>query len=344
MPKEKTFKKITLREILFQIVLHALVFVFYAYDGKTRTFDFEAYRISSFFNYAIAGLMISYILIPTFFYKKKYIIFGANLILVIVIVILTEEFFLEKVFFPNTDRSNSFPGVFYMLADILPIITILSGFKFTWDAIVKQRQVEKLTSHIQESELQFLKSQINPHFLFNNLNNLYSYAIESSPKTPVIILELSSVLRYMLYECKARYVSIIKEIEHLKNFTQLNELQIEERGVINFSSENINSQYEIAPLILVVFIENAFKHSQSAQSENIEIAIKISMENNQLHFHCRNNFMPFNKPDNLTHGIGLKNVKKRLDLLYPGAHELRISDSDNIYDIQLNLKLNKIAE
>ncbi|KAB1067096.1 histidine kinase [Tamlana haliotis] len=344
MSRAKTFNKINWKELLFQIFLHLLVFVFYAYNGKTRAFDFEPYRIFSFINYALTALVISYVLIPVFFYKKKYLMFTASLILVIVVVILTEEYFLEKVFFPNTKRSSTFPGWFYMLADILPIITILSGFKFTWDAIVKQRQVEKLTSHIQESELQFLKSQINPHFLFNNLNNLYSYAIESSPKTPVIILELSSVLRYMLYECKARFVSIIKEIEHLKNFTQLNELQIEERGLINFSSEGINGQYEIAPLILVVFIENAFKHSQSAQSEDIKIDITISMEVDTLKFHCRNNFMPFNKPDNLTHGIGLKNVKKRLDLLYPDAHELSINDSDNIYDIKLTLKLHKIAE
>ncbi|OBQ56352.1 histidine kinase [Tamlana sp. s12] len=341
MSKAKTFKKIAWREVVFQLILHFLVFIFYTYDRTNRTFEF--YHIVFFLNYAIAAAIISYILIPTFFYKKKYLIFTANLILLIIAVILTEEFFLEKVFFPNTKRSDTFPGVFFMLADILPVIAILSGFKFTWDAIVKQRQVEKLTSHIQESELQFLKSQINPHFLFNNLNNLYSYAIEASPKTPVIILELSSVLRYMLYECKARYVSISKEIEHLKNFTQLNELQIEERGVINFSVENINTQYEIAPLILVVFIENAFKHSQSAQSEDIKINIDISMTEDVLNFHCSNNFVPINKPDNLTHGIGLKNVKKRLELLYPDAHQLKINEHDNFYQIHLTLKLHKIV-
>ncbi|WP_194768365.1 sensor histidine kinase [Tamlana sp. I1] len=342
MSAKKTTFKISWKEIVFQIILHLLVFIFYVYNRTNRTF--EIHHFIFFLNYAIAAAIISYILMPTFFYKKKYLAFCLYLILLIVIVILTEEFFLEKVFFPNTKRSSSFPGVFFMLADILPVITILSGFKFTWDAIVKQRQVEKLTTHIQESELQFLKSQINPHFLFNNLNNLYSYAIEASPKTPIIILELSSVLRYMLYECKARYVSIVKEIEHLKNFTQLNELQIEERGRINFKSENIDAQYEIAPLILVVFIENAFKHSQSAQSDNIKIDIEISMTNGILSFSCVNNFMPMTKQDDLTHGIGLKNVKKRLDLLYPDTHELKINESENLYDVQLTIKLHKTAQ
>lgn len=251
-----------------------------------------------------------------------------------------EEFFLEKVYFPNS-RGMSFPGILFSLGQVLPIIFILSGFKFAWDALTKQRELDELKAIIKESELQFLKSQINPHFLFNNLNNLYSYAIENSPKTPAIILELSSVLRYMLYECREKYVPLSKEIEHLQNFTQLSELQIEERGVVKFTTPDIHSNYQIAPLILIVFIENAFKHSQASQSSNILIDIDIQIsEDGKLRFNCKNNFYPETHVHDTTRGIGLENVKKRLQLIYPHAHQLEIRQTDTYYEVYLTMQLN----
>jgi LytS/YehU family sensor histidine kinase len=195
---------------------------------------------------------------------------------------------------------------------------------------------------VKESELQYLKSQINPHFLFNNLNNLYSYAIDNSPKTPSIILELSSVLRYMLYDCKENFVPLAKEIEHLKNFTQLSELQIENRGQVEFNVENIRSGHRIAPLILNVFVENAFKHSTASQSEDISIKIHINVtEAGMLEFECVNSYRPLKNTDNLSHGIGLQNVKKRLQLIYPNAHTLSIQETDSLYSVQLNIELKK---
>jgi Putative regulator of cell autolysis len=122
----------------------------------------------------------------------------------------------------------------------------------------------KLENSVKESELQFLKYQINPHFLFNNMNNLYAHAIENSSKTPEIILEFSAVLRYMLYECKARFVALEKEIEQLKNYINLNTLQIEGSGKVDYTINGMESGFQIAPLILMVFIENAFKHSASS--------------------------------------------------------------------------------
>jgi LytS/YehU family sensor histidine kinase len=223
---------------------------------------------------------------------------------------------------------------------VLPVITVLSGFKFAWDALRKQQEVELLKSTIKESELKFLRSQINPHFLFNNLNNLYSYAIEFSPKTPEIILKLSSVLRYMLYECKEKYVPLTKEMEQLENFTQLYEMQIEERGEVNFSVEVNQPDYQIAPLILIVFIENAFKHSQSGQSDHIRIDIAIELsEAGELNFTCKNNFHAEANTENLAHGIGLENVRKRLQLLYPNAHKLIIEEKENQYEVYLSMQL-----
>ena len=326
------------KELIFQIVLHILVFIFFAIDKRHPVV--EPHRYPFFLNYTIAALFINYFLLPRFFYKKKYTQFIVGLIVAFAVVIFMEEMVLEKIYFPET-RGKKFYGIFYSLIDVFPSIAILSGFKFAWDALGKQQEVEALQSVVKESQLQFLKSQVNPHFLFNNLNNLYAYAIENSPKTPEIILELSSVLRYMLYECQVEFVPLRKEIEQMQHFISLNELQIEERGEITIQTKNIQGNYQIAPLILIVFIENAFKHSSASQTENIKIGISIELlENGILKFICKNNHQPQSNTDNLTHGIGLENVRKRLELLYPNAHTLQIINENNRYAVDLELELN----
>lgn len=339
MTMTKIATYISWKELFFQFVLYILVLLFYSFDRNDPGITLA--QVVFFLVYACASVFITYFLMPKFLYKKEYWYFFGLVIFVLLFVIVIEEL-LEVVFYPGTRRASIVPGIYFAIFDILPIVAILSGFKFAWDAIGKQREVEKLKTSIQESELQFLKSQINPHFLFNNLNNLYSYAIEFSPKTPTIILELSSVLRYMLYECKERFVPLSKEIEQLENFTKLNQLQIEERGNVNFEAINIKPGYQIAPLILLVFIENAFKHSQSGQSSNISIDIEIKMKGNTLYFNCRNNFQHMSSPENLTKGIGLENVKKRLQLLYPNAHELNIKETSNQFEVILKMELQKI--
>ncbi len=260
-------------------------------------------------------------------------------VLVIVLVIFVEEAILEQIYFPDT-RGTRFPGIFLNLLSAMPTITILAGFKFAWDALHKQRELESLQSAVKESELLYLKSQINPHFLFNNLNNLYAYAVEQSPKTPEIILEISGILRYMLYECREEYVPLAKEVEHLQNFINISAMQIEDRGEVNFKTHNIQGNYPIAPLILSVFIENAFKHSASSQTDKILIDVSLNLSLSEtLIFECSNTFMTDTNTQDLSKGIGLENVKKRLSLLYPDAHKLSISIEENTYTVTLLLEL-----
>lgn len=327
------------KELIFQIVLHALVFVFYSVEKHQPTI--EAYKVAFFLNYAVAAFFINYVLLPRFYYQKKTLQFFVSVLLTIVAVMVVEELVLERIYFSGK-RADTFGGVFLTLTQILPIITILSGFKFGWDALGKQQEVDDLKIAVKESELQFLKSQINPHFLFNNLNNLYSYAIEQSPKTPKIILELSGLLRYMLYECKEDFVPLTKEVEQLENFINLSEMQIEERGTVNFSTKNIQSNFQISPLILIVFIENAFKHSTASQADDISIDVHLHLsESGTLNFICNNSFQPQSNTDSLSKGIGLENVKKRLELIYPNAHQLNIQNNNNIYEVRLSIDLTK---
>lgn len=337
MTKNRFVLNSTSKEVIFQVVLHVILFLFFSFDRNQP--QIHEFKIVAFLNYALTALIINYILLPRYFYTKKYVLFFIYVTILVAVLIAVEELVLERIYYPDT-RGKHFPGIFYSLLDVMPVITILAGFKFAWDASLKQKEVEELRTSVKESELLFLKSQINPHFLFNHLNNLYSYAIEQSPKTPSIILELSSVLRYMLYDCKENFVALRKEIEHLKNFTQLNELQIEDRGKVLFEAEHIPYGYLIAPLILTVFIENAFKHSTASQSEDILIDIRIRVTpSGELDFKCKNSYRADTNTEKLSNGIGLQNVKKRLQLLYPDAHKLVIEDTQTSYYVQLKMKL-----
>lgn len=328
------------KELIFQLVLHALVFIFYSFDRKTP-FVVEVPKIFFFLNYVLAAFIINYLLLPWYYYRKRYLPFFIGVFVVLTLVILVEELILEPIYFPVT-RGAGFPGLLFTLSQVLPVIVILSGFKFAWDALVKQHEVEELKSAVMESELQFLKSQINPHFLFNNLNNLYAYAIEQSPKTPEIILELSGVLRYMLYECREKYVPVSREVEQLQNFIQLSEMQIEERGQVRFTTYEIAPGYRIAPLILMVFVENAFKHSTASQASAISIEVDITLPaSGILAFSCKNTYQPQSNTEQLTQGIGLKNVRKRLQLLYPDAHSLDIRQAGGQFEVFLSIDLNK---
>ncbi len=327
------------REVVFQVLLIIIVFIAVGYEKHAP--EISGSKLAFFSSYTLAALLIGYILLPRYFYTKRYLAFIAGLVLLLTMVILVEELFLEQIFYPAS-RGTSFPGVIHTLLEVLPVILILVGFKFAWDAQYKQTQLEQLNTIVAESRLQFLKSQINPHFLFNNLNNLYSYALENSSKTPTIILELSSLLRYMLYDCKTHVVPLEKELKYLQDFIRLQELQLEGRGSIQFEVEGKTKGEYIAPLILVVFIENSFKHSTASQVKNIEIEVKLEVTNGLLRMYCANTFSQDSNTEELTKGIGLENVQSRLDLLYPNAHHLHISQKNNKYLVDLEIELEAV--
>ncbi len=337
------FKHIV-KEFVYQFFVLILMFMFFTYQHAESEYitirDVVGLnKLSFFFNYMLAAYTINYVLLVKFYYKKKEAWFFFLVGVLIALVILVDEFILEQIFYPDT-RGLYFPGLFFTLSETLPIMIITMAFKFGWDFYEKQKEIEDLKFLVKESELQFLKSQINPHFLFNNLNNIYSYALEGSTKTASIILELSSVLRYMLYDCTDDFVSLSKELSHLKHFTALNELQIESRGIISYTEDIQNGNFKIVPLILVVFIENAFKHSSCSQSENIIITINVSVSDiGLLEFKCSNTYINGYNNEIFTKGLGLQNVKKRLELIYHGNYNLEVKDTGELYDVNLKMRL-----
>jgi len=284
-------------------------------------------------------LVINYYLLPRFFYRKRYGGFALMSVLTLGTAVLIEEFLLEPWLFPGSRRAENFMGFLPTLLETGPTILFFVGFKLAWDNLQQQNALEQVEKEKTESQLQFLKSQLNPHFLFNNLNNLYSYAQEQSPKTPEIVLQLSAMMRYMLYESQENWVPLEKELRYLSDFIRLQELQMEDRGQVDYSVQGAVWNKHIAPMVLLVFVENCFKHSLSSQPDDIRIKIKVEVYEHELRFECANTYAEQSSTasKHLSSGIGLKNVHKRLALQYPHQHDLDIYQQDGVFVVKLKL-------
>jgi len=204
-----------------------------------------------------------------------------------------------------------------------------------------QNEKQVLLTQTMQSELRFLKSQINPHFLFNTLNNLYALTLKKSDKAPEIVLKLAEIMRYMLYECNERRVLLSKEIHYLYNYLDLERLRQPKDADIRFVVEGHVSEQMVAPLMFVPFVENSFKHGLNHATAGGYVRIRLSVQGEDAEFFIENSKvaqMP--RPSHpRSGGIGLANVKQRLQILYPDSHDLEIIDEPNRYAVTLRLKM-----
>ena len=207
---------------------------------------------------------------------------------------------------------------------------------FEFEARQKNVENERLTA-----ELNFLKAQINPHFLFNTLNNLYYLAYTQSQKTTEVIAKLSQMMRYMIYDSNYSLVPLSKEIEYMENYISLERLRLNEEIPIRLTVEGGNPQdHLIAPLIFITFLENAFKHGVSNNHPKAWVDVSIQLKGNECVYRVENSKIPFTKPEaEQKSGIGLQNVKRRLELSYPGKYSLSVNDLTDRYSVQLNIQL-----
>jgi two-component system, LytTR family, sensor kinase len=268
----------------------------------------------------------------------KYFLPGA-VILILVYTILKAIFLYG--FFPfalNKIQVESFIGIF--LTGTLFFIAS-TEFLVIRDWLKNITEKRELESRQLESELRFLKSQVNPHFLFNTLNSLYALALKKSDKTPEIVLKLSEMMRYMLYECNEPTVYLEKEIKYLGNYLELEKLRVSEKVDIKFSVDGDPSKLKIAPLIFIAFIENCFKHGVMAIHGNAYVHIRLDIVEDSVQLNVQNS-----KPDSIplgryspSGGIGLGNVKKRLELLYPNMYSLDIKNEPDKYSVELYIDL-----
>lgn len=224
-----------------------------------------------------------------------------------------------------------FPGVFFIVAGTLFRLVVN---QFGREREQQQRQAEQLTS-----ELKFLRSQVNPHFLFNVLNNLVALARKKSDQIEPALIKLSGLMRYMLYEAGNQSVPLDREVAYLTDFIDLQQLRFGSTVAVNAELCRIESSRIIEPMLLIPFVENAFKHGTGWVTDPY-ITIRLRLDGVTLYFSVENRYNP-DQPEPKDHqsGIGLANVRKRLPLLYPGRHLLRITDEGGIYSVHLSLQL-----
>jgi hypothetical protein len=201
--------------------------------------------------------------------------------------------------------------------------------------------------NLRDAELARLRMQMHPHFLFNTLNNLYGLTLERSDDAPDVVLRIADLLDYMLYRCDRPLVPLAGEIEHLNTYLELERLRYDERVAVTFDVDGAASDARVAPLLLVPFVENSFKHSASRTADRAWIQIELRVVEDEMHFTVANSKLDGTTgaetgdgvARNATAGIGLANVRRRLDLLYPDAHDLAIRDTPTQFTVHLRLPL-----
>jgi LytS/YehU family sensor histidine kinase len=289
-------------------------------------------------------------LLPKLFFQKKIITFVLAGMMIVVLATLL----LHVDIFPWSDSINFNParqnpemgrkgppsGIRWM-GRVTPFLiaflgsTVMEVFQF---ANKKEKELIQSEKEKLDTELKFLKSQVNPHFLFNALNNIYSLAVVQAPQTPESVMQLSEILRYMVYDSNEEKVPLKSELNYIKNFVDLKLLK-DSRGMdVELDLDSPSESLRISPLLLIPFVENAFKHSKIENLKNGFIKINFSTDPKWIIFKVVNSIPEHNFTKDEVGGVGLGNTKKRLELLYPdGKHQLNISETDDRFEVILKI-------
>jgi hypothetical protein len=284
-------------------------------------------------------------LFPFFLGRKQYLLY---LVILCISVVLFTWFGMN---FLRFDLSGIFPGYYFILdiswSDMLKfyigfiLVTTLLKFSKGWFLLAETRgNLERLEKEHARAELETLKSQVNPHFLFNGLNSLYSLILENSDKAPVYLLKLSEFLRYLLYETSTPSVSLEKELKMMEDYTDLQRLRAAGTARISWTVSGDPDKLQTAPLLLLPLIENCFKHGIKGVVDNAWADIRVEIKSDRMEFTARNNR---GHSDTVNpgerKGIGLQNLQRRLDLLFPGNHTFRKEETANEFIVGLIVPL-----
>ncbi|WP_245871788.1 sensor histidine kinase [Sediminicola luteus] len=291
-----------------------------------------------------------YVLMPLFVYKRKYWTY-TFLVITSLIVMLYVKYFLYYYLVntnvwpegPEVIESITFNYAMDMMIGELYVITFATAIKLTFDWIKENKRLADLEKLQLETELRFLRTQVSPHFFFNTLNNIYSLALEKSPKAPKTILKLSELMRYLLYQTKEKRQSLVNEVVCIQNYLDLERIRYGDSLVVNMDISGDIRNKSIAPMLLLSFIENAFKHGADKNVEDIEINIEFKIIEDFLYFRVSNPIPSDTSKKKIKKeigGIGIPNAKKRLALGYEeDEYELSIKDEGQLYVVELKLKV-----
>lgn len=349
-------KKISLLKILSNKYLyyHILYWIFYVLFFAVQRASVQSNFIAALkLNLAFLPgvLLFTYFfvefLVPQFFLKKRRASFSLISIILLlaypVLVYFERKYFIELYVFTYPDEYtlyNFLTAIVIFIAGLFPLV----GFKvanYIKDETLRSKQIEhdklEMELKLRETELKLLKGQIQPHFLFNTMNNLYSLSLDKSDKTSEVIIKLSDLLSYIIYDCSAEKVSLEKEIEFIESYIDLEKLRYDKSLKIKTSIKGDKKNKFIAPMILHTFIENSFKHGASKDTDNPSIEINLTINDNWLNFTVYNSKADDDeKPGS---GIGIENAKRRLQLIYPNRHSIEIISNRNSYYVILEIQL-----
>jgi len=289
---------------------------------------------------------------PKYLLKEKYIAFGIGAVLMLVITAVMNFFvnyttqpLLFSLFAipppPNALTisvlfSRSLDGLLFNLPAMAAIALSAKLLKHCW---LKQKETQQLITSKTGAELQLLKAQVHPHFLFNTLNNIYSFTLNASPIAPEIVKKLSGLLHYIIHECDQPLMSLEKEFKMLQDYMALEKIRYGEQMDMTIDIRGNYSDKMIAPLLLIPFVENSFKHGTSKMLSKPWVNLNIIIENSTLYFMLNNSKPEDYVNSNGKNGIGLANVQKRLQLLYPCAHELKMTSEPGYFTALLEIDL-----
>lgn len=335
----------------FTIVIHALVWVlllvipYVSTDQVFNSLD-PAYRIK----YLLLCIVLStvliiifyfnyFFLIPQYLLAKKYWHYFTFLLLAIAtVLVLSGVIFFLSDFNPET-IAKTYPAI----EKIIPVIIINAASLWLLSIVLsvlwavynrlKQTESEKLSAQIAS-----LKSQINPHFLFNTLNNIYAMAIDTSPRAADMVDKLSEMMRYSMKDTQLDFVLLEDELHYVSNFIELQKLRLDRSVKLEYSGLEMIPALQIAPMLLIPFIENAFKHGVNSEQKS-HIKIEMKMNKTEFQFTAVNNKVKVQRDISERSGLGIENTKHRLNLIYPSKHLLVINDAEKEFSVSLYINL-----
>jgi sensor histidine kinase YesM len=289
------------------------------------------------------------VIIQKYLFKKRYLQFFLLLILYLVLLNFYNVYInwlVSKLSFLPVDIRDSatgkyhakvlvhFGGTMYMIREYMVLFALAYFIK----SAKQEKQMNELKQQQLNAELKYLKVQLQPHFFFNTLNNIYALTLRRSEKAAPLVARHSEMMRYILYNSPNQAVGLQQEIDFLKNYTEVEAIRYSDKINISFETQGIDNTMAIEPLLLLPFIENTFKHGIREEVNSGYVNIVICLVENELTLETKNSKAPAESIDNNT-GVGLENVAKRLDILYPDSHLLEITEDDASYEVRLTLKL-----
>ncbi|MEQ9414533.1 MAG: histidine kinase [Cyclobacteriaceae bacterium] len=330
--------------ILFWIVYSSIfTFVEGGYSNQFR----EAFYIELLYlPFRLFVVYLNYFwLLPKFLLKRRIISYLTYTLLSIVIASFTHRVAMHTYFslliFPNWNL-GSFWQVYKFLQSAMIItspVVFLIGVTAMGRWVTTEQRAEQLQKEKLQAELSFLRSQINPHFFFNTLNNLYGLALQKSDRTAEVVMKLSELMSYILYDADREKVPLSKEIGQIERYIALEQIRYGNRFEVDLQLSGDIDNFQIPPLLLLPFIENSFKHGINKSSSDGWVAIAIEVSENELNFRIENKIPPNQNKATENSGLGIVNTKKRLDLLFPADHLLKYHETRNMFTVELTLKV-----